>query len=139
MLGAGQASKIEAADAAAADPRVTVDLAQLLCGSEGTLAVTLAADLRLHRLPRARGLAVIGCDDLDAAIDLVPRLLETGPTAVELLDDLIIDLARRNLEHRRSVDLMPQPTGGRPLRAVLYVEFWEDDQAAVAEGFQAAH
>ena len=129
-------TQIEAADAAAADPRAVVDLAQLLCGSEGTLAVTLAADLRLHRLPRARGLAVIGCDDLDAAIDLVPRLLETGPTAVELLDDLIIDLARRNLEHRRSVDLMPQPTGGRPLRAVLYVEFWEDDAAALAEGFQ---
>ncbi len=129
--------QLEAADAAGGDPRAFVDLAPLLCGSEGTLAVTLAADLRLHRLPRARGLAVIGFDDLDAAIDLVPSLLEAGPTAVELLDDLIIDLARRNIEHRRSVDLMPQPTGDAPLRAVLYVEFWEDDAAAVAAGFEA--
>ncbi len=118
------------------DPRETVNLAHLVCGSEGTLAVTLEAELRLHPIPAAKGLAVIGFDDLDAAIDSVTSLLELRPSAVELLDDLIIDLARKNIEQRRYVELMPQPTGGGTLRAVLYVEFWEHEAATVRDRFE---
>jgi FAD/FMN-containing dehydrogenase/Fe-S oxidoreductase len=128
--------QVEAARAAGRDPRETVNLAHLLCGSEGTLAVTLGAELRLHPIPRATGLAVIGFDDLDAAIDAVQSLLELRPTAVELLDDLIVELAGLNIEYRRYVELMPQPSGGGPLRAVLYVEFWEDDAETVRARFE---
>jgi FAD/FMN-containing dehydrogenase/Fe-S oxidoreductase len=98
----------------------TLDLAGLLCGSEGTLAVTLAARLKLHPIPRAKGLAVVAFPSVDAAIAAVGPILETKPTAVELLDDVVLDAARGNVEYRRYVDLLPDAYA----KAVLYVEYF---------------
>jgi len=100
-----------------------INLAPLLCGSEGTLAVTLGAELRLHPLPKARGLAVLSFSSLDEAIAAVIPILATRPSAVELLDDTVIDLARANAEYRKYVELLPAPSSG-PLRASLYVEYF---------------
>ena len=122
-------------DRAGGDER-GVNLAHLLCGSEGTLAVTLGADLILHPKPAAKGLAVLGFDSLDGAIEAVLPILATGPTAVELLDDTVVDLARANVEYRRYVDLMPAPTAGA-LRAVLYVEYFGASGAEIEAGFAA--
>ncbi len=113
-----------------------VNLAHLLCGSEGTLAVTLGVHAKLHRKPAAKGLAVLGFASLDEAIAAVPAILETDPTAVELLDDTVIDLARANAEYRRYVDLMPAPEG-LTLKAVLYVEYFADDASRIASSFEA--
>ncbi len=104
-------------------PLDAINLAHLVCGSEGTLAVTLGATLRLHPLPRAKGLVLAGFDSLDAAVEAVPAIVATGPSAVELVDDVVLDLARANPEHGPSVDLMPSPEGG-PLKAVLMVEYF---------------
>ncbi len=102
----------------------SVNLAHLLCGSEGTLAVTLGAKLRLHPKPKTKGLALLSFDDLDAAIEAVVPILASAPSAVELLDDMVLDLAFANTEYRAYAELMPQPaSGGRP-RAVLYVEYY---------------
>ncbi|MCC7390532.1 MAG: FAD-binding protein [Phycisphaerales bacterium] len=114
-----------------------VNLAPLLCGSEGTLAFTLGAELKLHRIPAARGLAVVAFDDLDAAIAAVMPILETRPTAVELLDDLVIGLARANREYRRDVELLPT-LPGREVRAVLYVEYAAEREAGELEASFAA-
>lgn len=112
-------------DAAGGDPDA-LDLSQLLCGSEGTLAFTLGATLRLHPIPRAKGLAVMAFESVEAATDAVVPILSLRPSAVELLDDLIVDLARQNTEYRRYVELLPRsPTGGT-VRAVLYVEFFSE-------------
>lgn len=100
-----------------------VNLAHLICGSEGTLGLVLGADLKLHDKPRIKGLAVLGFDSLDAAIDAVLPVLATKPSAVELLDDMVIDLARANGEYSRYVELMPRPAAG-VLKAVLYVEYF---------------
>ena len=104
----------------------TLDLAPLLCGSEGTLAVTLAADLVLQPLPASKGLAVLAFATLEDAIAAVGPCLELNPSAVELLDDLIMDLARGNAQQRRNVDVLPHPDG-KPVAAVLYVEFFSSD------------
>ncbi|MFG0258854.1 MAG: FAD-binding and (Fe-S)-binding domain-containing protein, partial [Phycisphaerales bacterium JB041] len=112
-----------------------LDLTPLLCGSEGTLAYTLGATLKLHRLPAARGLAVVAFASVEESIDAVPAILTTGPSAVELLDDMVIGLARANREYRRDVDLLPELPGG-VVRAVLYVEFFADsDSGELAERF----
>lgn len=112
------------------DPLETLNLAHLICGSEGTLAVVTGATLMLHPIPKAKGLAVLGFATLEEAIDCVVPLLELKPSAVELLDDMVIGLARENIEYGRYVTLMPQPADGRPLAAVLYVEFFSSDGAA---------
>lgn len=119
----------------AGDP-LSLNLAHLLCGSEGTLALTLGARLKLHAIPRAKGLTTIAFDSVDAAIGAVMPILSTLPSAIELLDDTVIDLALANAEYARYVDLMPRPSDGK-LRAVLYVEYFADgdgtDEGAKAE------
>ncbi|MEM0983172.1 MAG: FAD-linked oxidase C-terminal domain-containing protein [Planctomycetota bacterium] len=107
-----------------------VNLAHLMCGSEGTLAVTTGAELLLHPVPKAVGLAVVAFDSLDGAMDALMPLLDLKPSAVELLDDLVVGLARQNLEHRKSLELLPRPERGET-DAVLYVEFQEQDAGVV--------
>jgi FAD/FMN-containing dehydrogenase/Fe-S oxidoreductase len=114
----------------------TLDLAQLLCGSEGTLAVTLHARLRLHPVPKAKGLGLLAFPDVDAAIAAVVPILGTGPSAVELVDDVVIEAARGNLECSRFVDAFPRVDNRDPA-AVLYVEYQEANEAALRERFAA--
>lgn len=107
----------------------TVDLSKLLCGSEGTLAVTLAATLKLHPTPKSKGLALLAFDSVDAALEAVGPILTTGPSAVELLDDVVLDAARGNEECRRYLEIMPRPNGGEA-QSILYVEYFAFDPAA---------
>lgn len=121
----------------------TLDLVPLLAGSEGTLAVTLRARVRLMPAPRAKGLAVVSFATLEHAIDAVNPILQAclplGLTAVELLDDVVLDAARGNIEYRRYVDLLPGADAAKnEPKAVLYVEFFGFDGAAEVErGFHA--
>ncbi len=123
----------------------TIDLSGLLCGSEGTLGVTLRARLRLHPAPRGRALAVIGFVSLEDALAAVGSVLGTGPSAVELLDDVVLDAARGNIEYRKYVELLPggkgeEAAGGLLMQAVLYVEysaFGERPRAELEERFAA--
>lgn len=100
----------------------TLNLAHLLCGSEGTLALSLRADLLLHPIPECRGLAVLAFETLDDAMEALHGLLELQPSAVELLDELILSLAHDNLEYRKYVELLPTTSSRLPPAAVLYVE-----------------
>ncbi len=118
----------------------TVDLSKLLCGSEGTLAITLAATLKLHPTPKSKGLALLAFDSVDAALEAVGPILTTGPSAVELLDDVVLDAARGNEECRRYLEIMPsnRGPGASPgtlgadsnAQAILYVEYFAFDPTA---------
>ncbi len=103
-----------------------VNLAHLVCGSEGTLAITLGARLLLRPVPRRKGLAVLSFATLDDAIGAVMPILATNPSALELLDDLVISLARANPEASRHASLLPPLPSGAPANAVLYVEYFAD-------------
>src|SRR5262249_44064073 len=74
-------------------PLQTVTLAPLLVGSEGTLAVVTEAELALVPRPKVRGLLVPHFTSLAAALDALAACLEFGPSAVELLDRMLLDLA----------------------------------------------
>ena len=116
-----------------AAPHESVNLAPLVCGSEGTFAVTLGATLRLTPTPIARRLSILGFDSLRSAVATAPEILQTGPSAVELLDETVLDLASRNTEHRAALDLLPRVAGHRP-RAALFVEYTADKDAAELDG-----
>lgn len=64
----------------------TANLAPLICGSEGTLALVSAVTFRLQSLPLHRALVVVQFDDVFAALDATPSLLTVNPIAVELID-----------------------------------------------------
>lgn len=99
-----------------------ISLAPLLCGSEGTLAFTLGAQLELKRRPEHKGLGVLSFTSVDEAIAAVPRILSLNPAGVELLDELIMDLARGNKECAQHIAILPDTSA----KAVLFVEFLAD-------------
>jgi len=102
----------------------SVNLAKLLCGSEGTLAVVTEAEVALEPVPATKGMALLTYEDLLTAMEDVATLLEFDPAAVELVDDVLIDLARDHPEFREVVERLPAGTG-----ATLLVEFYADDDA----------
>ena len=108
-----------------------VNLAHLLCGSEGTLAITLGADLALVDRPTHKGLAIAAFASVRDALEPLTRILATGPSAVELVDDMVITMARRNRALAHDVDVLPQPSAGS-LGAVIYVQYFADSAAELA-------
>jgi FAD/FMN-containing dehydrogenase len=75
------------------------DLAGLLCGSEGTLAVVTAARFRLHAPNRHAVVALCAFDDVDIALDavgLIRRELECV-NAIELFLDAGLELVCEQL------------------------------------------
>jgi len=93
-----------------------VDLARLLVGSEGTLALITQAKLRIYDLPKAKALLILHFDDLDKAARAVPLLLPLEPCAVELMDRSVIEATREAFPEYAS--LLPGE-----LAALLLVEF----------------
>jgi FAD/FMN-containing dehydrogenase/Fe-S oxidoreductase len=99
-----------------------LDLSGLICGSEGTLAAVLSAKLKLHPVPKHKGLAIASFGTLEESLDAVNPILTTGPSAVELLDDVVLEVAAANNECRHYLPWLPEVNGHRPA-AVLYVEY----------------
>jgi len=102
----------------------TVDLASLLCGSEGTLAIVTEAVVDLEPTPETTGLALLAYDDLATAMADVETILAFDPAALEVLDDVLIDLARDTAAFGPVTARLPEGT-----RAVLLVEFYATDDA----------
>jgi FAD/FMN-containing dehydrogenase/Fe-S oxidoreductase len=71
-----------------------LDLPRLLVGSEGTLALFTEATLKTIPLAGGRCLFLANVSSLERAIQVVQRLLPTGPSACELIDRRLISLAR---------------------------------------------
>jgi FAD/FMN-containing dehydrogenase/Fe-S oxidoreductase len=71
-----------------------LDLARLLVGSEGTLALFTEATLRTVPLPAGRAVVLLGFGSLEAALRASRLALPGGPAACELLDRRLLSLAR---------------------------------------------
>lgn len=103
-----------------------LDLARLLVGSEGTLALITEATLGTEVLPRHRGVALLLFDGMEKAARAVPDILAHRPTACDLMDRRHLSLAR---EHEpRFNQLIPAET-----ESLLLVEQDGDDLEDVRE------
>jgi FAD/FMN-containing dehydrogenase/Fe-S oxidoreductase len=100
----------------------TVNLARLLAGSEGTLAVVTEATVSLEPLPETKSVALLTYDGLVEAMEDVAPILDHGPAAVEVMDDVLLDLAADTAEFGEVVRTLPDGT-----EAVLLVEFYADN------------
>ena len=94
------------------------NLAKLVCGSEGTLALILEVKVALHRLPPKRVLDMRHFDSLEKCLTAVQYINRHGPAAVELLDRDLFQLGKDN-PHMAPLTAWVQ---GDPA-AVLLVEF----------------
>lgn len=114
------------------------NLAKLIVGSEGTLAVVTEAKLNLVPRPKRTLLDIVHFDDLFVALEAVPAILalaDPALSAIELLDRTVLRLSLGNLEMARRAGFIQ----GDPA-AVLIVEFSgeaEADLAARAEALEA--
>ncbi|RYB03893.1 FAD-binding oxidoreductase [Lichenibacterium ramalinae] len=112
-------------------PDGRLDMIRLLAGSEGTLAVTKAATLRLTRLPRHRLLIVARYAAFDAALRDVQHLLAAEPLAIEILDDKVLELASRDVIWTGLEAVLGGPAAA-PVRGLNVIEFVGDDADALA-------
>lgn len=103
------------------------NLARLIVGSEGTLAVVTGAELKVMPLPVAQGLVVLSFATIPAALDRLEEILATGPVSVEMLDRMILDLAAGNAEMAKHLTFAE----GRP-EAVLAAQFYADSAEELA-------
>jgi len=92
-----------------------IDLAQLLAGSEGTLAIFTKIKLRTVPVPPAKALLQLAFDSLEKMSQAVPMIVQRGATACELMDKIVIDMAFEALPEYR--DILPAGAA-----AVLFVE-----------------
>src|SRR5256885_7687809 len=101
------------------------NLAKLLVGSEGTLGFFTRIKLRLHRIPKHRVGAICHFARFYDSMDMTRFIVELGPSAVELVDRTMMDLARRLPIFRATLDRYVK---GSP-QALLLVEFAGDEEA----------
>jgi anaerobic glycerol-3-phosphate dehydrogenase C subunit len=103
-----------------------VDLARLMGGSEGTLAIFTKITLRTVVLPKAKGLVQLEFDGLDKMAKAAPIIVGTGASAVELMDRGLMDMAIEQLPGYR--DILPAEAV-----AVLLVEHIGDNDRQVKD------
>ncbi len=97
-----------------------INLAHLVIGSEGTLAVSTAIEIRLSPLPpKDRVHGVCHFPTFRAAMEAAQHLVRLKPTQVELVDDTMIGLARAIPMYEPTLKAFVR---GRPA-ALLFVEF----------------
>lgn len=111
------------------------DIARLLVGSEGSLAIVIGATLALVPKPSATQLLVLGYASLVEAARDVPLLLTHRPAAIEAIDTAIVQTMRA----RRGEASVPELPAGD---AWLFVEFADTvaavDGQTVADDVRAA-
>jgi FAD/FMN-containing dehydrogenase/Fe-S oxidoreductase len=104
-----------------------LNLARLLAGAEGTLGTVVEVTLGLVPRPVKTRMALLHYDDLRAALEAVPAILEVEPSAVELLDKTLMDMTRAHPEYSRALTFVE----GDPA-AVLVVEFYGESDVELA-------
>lgn len=107
----------------------SVNLAHLLVGSEGTLALTKTLTLQLAELPQHKVLGVVNFSSFHAAMDSAQHIVKLGPTAVELVDRTMIELSLNNPAFRPTIQTALK---GQPA-AILLVEFAGADRAVLLQ------
>ena len=107
----------------------SVDLAQLVAGSEGSLGVVTEARLRLTHLDRHHALLVLRYPSFDAALASSEWLVATDPGSVETIDETVLALAKADVIYDQVRDFLD--TDGDATRAINLVEYSGDDREAV--------
>ena len=102
-------------------------MTELLVGSEGTLAFFTKLRLQLQPIPAYTVLGVCHFRALGDALEAVRHIVDLEPTAVELLDADLIDLARSIAAFERSVARFVRGEPG----TLLLVEFAGDSPDAL--------
>lgn len=132
----------------------TFDLTQLVCGSQGTLAVVTEGTVGLVKMQEHKAMLIMFISDMNILPEIVRRVLAHNPESFESYDDQTFKLAVRFIPQiighfgfgqmiKLGFAFIPEMwmvlTGGVP-KLVLMAEFAEDtDEAAVEKARAARH
>jgi len=100
----------------------TFNMAALVCGSEGTLAMVSELTLQLTPIPKHKQLLALRYTSFDAALRDANRLVELNPDAIETIDDTIIKLAKEDVIWHRVGGFLGAEQADE-VKAVNLVEF----------------
>jgi FAD/FMN-containing dehydrogenase/Fe-S oxidoreductase len=103
-------------------PENRFNVARFLAGSEGTLAVTIGATVRLVTDPPHKIMIALGYPTMADAADAAPLIIDHQPTACEGIDRRIVDVVRRT-RGDAAVPVLPRGDGW------MFVELVGDDVA----------
>jgi HAD superfamily hydrolase (TIGR01484 family) len=136
------------------DPkRGTFNLAKLICGAQGTLALMTKARLRLIQEENHRAMLVIFLQDINVLPEIVRRVLPFNPESFESYDDNTFKLAVKFLPQmlgqmgllratRLGISFLPEVmmavTGGIP-KLVLMAEFSAKTSEQALKKAEQAH
>lgn len=105
-----------------------VDLTQLICGAEGTLGIILEAKIKLVSKDPYSDLIGVTFKNRMTALEAVPAILNYSPSALEIIDEKCLNMARENRVYQ---DLYPPHIG-----AVLLVEFDDNNQEEIEKSIE---
>ena len=108
------------------------DPCKMIVGSEGTLAAVTEARVNLVPLPAHTGLGICHFSDLIESMEATVEILKTDPSAVELTDKTILDLAKASPAAAQQRDFIE----GDP-EAILMVEYYGESAEAVSDRVDA--
>ena len=95
---------------------------ELLCGSEGTLAFTTAIKIHVDPLPKPKEVVVCAhFNSIPESLEAVLVAMSFQPSACELMDKIILDLTKQNIEQKKNRFFVE----GDP-ESILMVEFRGD-------------
>jgi len=115
----------------------SVNLSHLLVGSEGTLAYFKSLKLKLSPLAGHKVLGIVNFASFYKAMDSAQHIVKLGPTAVELVDRTMIDLARSNPSFKKTIETALINSKEQTPEAILLVEFSGESQAPLLEKLKA--
>jgi FAD/FMN-containing dehydrogenase/Fe-S oxidoreductase len=101
-----------------------VNLARLMCGSEGTLGIITEATVRVEQIPQVRGLILLFFARLDTAAKATLEIGREEVAACDLMDRRLLEIARETEPVYESI--IP-----RGAEAMLLVEVHGDEPLAV--------
>ncbi|MEO1532694.1 MAG: FAD-binding and (Fe-S)-binding domain-containing protein, partial [Pseudomonadota bacterium] len=116
-------------------PGAPQNLAHLLVGSEGTLAISERITLKLSPLLGQKLLGICHFPTFRDAMEAPQHIVALDPVGIELIDHNMIGLARENAVFR---PVLEEFVKGEPA-ALLLVEFAEDDMAENRRRLDALH
>lgn len=111
-----------------------IDLARMMAGSEGTLAILTKVTLRTVPVPAAKGLLQLEFDSLAKMAQAVPMIVDTGVATCELMDKMLIDMAFDALPEYRDI----LPAGAAAVLLIEHSGQTQEDVRAKIERTDAA-
>jgi len=103
-----------------------IDMARLVTGSEGTLAVITRATIKTVPIPRAKGILQAAFNSLDQMAQAVPIAVAAGASACELMDRHLIQMATEAFDRYRQI----LPAGAA---AALLIELTDDNERQLTD------